>query len=79
MIYRVFYLDMIYFEVPDGQLKLTFKFKRRWQHVKEVWIFEFYQSIFKKVTLVGTMASDRKGVKIQPDSLPTILFFKTSK
>ena len=27
--YRVFQLDMTYFEVPDGQLKLTSKFKKR--------------------------------------------------
>ena len=27
--YRVFKLDMTYFEVPDGQLKLTSKFKKR--------------------------------------------------
>ena len=27
--YRVFQLDMTYFEVQDGQLKLTSKFKKR--------------------------------------------------
>ena len=27
--YRVFKLDMTYFEVQDGQLKLTFKLKKR--------------------------------------------------
>ena len=47
--YRVFKLDMIYFEVQDGQLKLTFKFK----HIWEVGTFEFYQYFFKKVTLAS--------------------------
>ena len=27
--YRVFKLDMTYFEIQDGQLKLTSKFKKR--------------------------------------------------
>ena len=51
--YRVFQLDMTYFEVQDGQLKLTSKFKKRLQHIQEMGTFEFNQSIFKKVTLIG--------------------------
>ena len=51
--YRVFQLDMTYFEVQDGKLKLTSKFKKRQQHIREMGTFEFYQYFFKKVTLAG--------------------------
>ena len=53
LIYRVFQLDMTYFEVQDGQLKLTSKFKKRQQHIREMGTFEFYQYFFKKVILAG--------------------------
>ena len=80
--YRVFQLDLTYFEVQDGQLKLTFKFKKRKQHIQEIGTFEFYQSIFKKVTLVGLNSLRQK--KWQYSTwyvmiLSTFILFETSK
>ena len=37
--YMVFKLDMIYFEVPNGQLKLTSMFKKRYQHFRFINLF----------------------------------------
>ena len=61
LMYRVFQLDMTYFEVQDGQLKMTSKFKKRKQHIWEIGTFEFYQYFFIKVTLAGLNSLWQKG------------------
>ena len=52
-IYRVFKLDMTYFEVQNGQLKLTSMFKKGSSTFGRLGHLSCIKNFFKKVTLAG--------------------------